>query len=126
MGEIRIGPIRDIALGIYDGPHATPKEADDGPIFLGIKNVTPQGALDFSDIRYISEADYPKWTKRVVPQEDDIVFSYEATLHRYAIIPKGFRGVSRQAHGVDPARQNESRSSILALLFHDSGLAHGG
>jgi len=92
MGEIRIGPIRDIALGIYDGPHATPKEADDGPIFLGIKNVTPQGALDFSDIRYISEADYPKWTKRVVPQEDDIVFSYEATLHRYAIIPKGFRG----------------------------------
>lgn len=92
MGEIRIGPIRDIALGIYDGPHATPKEADDGPIFLGIKNVTPQGALDFSDIRYISEADYPKWTKPVVPQEDDIVFSYEATLHRYAIIPKGFRG----------------------------------
>lgn len=24
--------------------------------------------------------------------EDDIVFSYEATLHRYAMIPKGFRG----------------------------------
>ena len=92
MSEIRIGPIRDIALGIYDGPHATPKEADDGPIFLGIKNVTPQGTLDFSDIRHISETDYPKWTKRVVPQEDDIVFSYEATLHRYAIIPKGFRG----------------------------------
>ena len=92
MSEIQIGPIRDIALGIYDGPHATPKEADDGPIFLGIKNVTPQGTLDFSDIRHISEADYPKWTKRVVPQEDDIVFSYEATLHRYAIIPKGFRG----------------------------------
>ena len=92
MSEIRIGPIRDIALVIYDGPHATPKEADDGPIFLGIKNVAPQGTLDFSDIRHISEADYLKWTKRVVPQEDDIVFSYEATLHRYAIIPKGFRG----------------------------------
>ena len=48
--------------------------------------------MDLSDIRHISEEDYPKWTKRVVPREDDIVFSYEATLHRYAIIPKGFRG----------------------------------
>ena len=35
-------------LGIYDGPHATPKEADDGPIFLGIKNLTENGFLDFS------------------------------------------------------------------------------
>lgn len=92
MNGPRIGPIKDIALGIYDGPHATPKEADAGPVFLGIKNITPKGAMDLSDIRHISEEDYPKWTKRVVPREDDIVFSYEATLHRYAIIPKGFRG----------------------------------
>ena len=92
MNESRIGPIKDVALGIYDGPHATPKEADAGPVFLGIKNITPEGAMDLSDIRHISEEDYPKWTKRVVPREDDIVFSYEATLHRYAIIPNGFRG----------------------------------
>ena len=92
MNGSRIGPIKDVALGIYDGPHATPKEADAGPVFLGIKNITPEGAMDLSDIRHISEEDYPKWTKRVVPREDDIVFSYEATLHRYAIIPSGFRG----------------------------------
>ncbi len=48
--------------------------------------------MDLSDIRHISEDDYPKWTKRVVPRKNDIVFSYEATLHRYAIIPDGFRG----------------------------------
>ena len=48
--------------------------------------------MDLSDIRHISEENYPKWTKRVVPRKDDIVFSYEATLHRYAIIPDGFRG----------------------------------
>ncbi len=83
--------IKDIALGIYDGPHATPPEADSGAIFLGISNFV-NGQLDLSDIRYISENDYPKWTKRVTPQEKDIVFSYEATLNLYAIIPKGFRG----------------------------------
>ena len=92
MNGLRTGPIKDVALGIYDGPHATPKEADAGPVFLGIKNITPEGTMDLSDIRHISEEDYPKWTKRVVPREDDIVFSYEATLHRYAIIPDGFRG----------------------------------
>ncbi len=92
MNNLQIGPIKDFSLGIYDGPHATPKEAEDGPIFLGIKNVTPQGSLDFSAIRHVSEEEFPKWTKRVVPQANDIVFSYEATLHRYALIPEGFRG----------------------------------
>lgn len=85
-------PIKDYCLAIYDGPHATPQESVDGPIFLGIKNITEDGLLDFSEVRHISEEDFPKWTRRVTPQPDDIVFTYEATLHRYAIIPEGFRG----------------------------------
>ena len=87
-----VGPIKEVVLGIYDGPHATPPDADSGPVFLGIKNVTPGGRLDFSEIRHVSEEHYPKWTRRVTPRADDIVFSYEATLHRYALIPEGFRG----------------------------------
>jgi type I restriction enzyme S subunit len=92
MSELQTAPIKTFALGIYDGPHATPKEVDEGPVFLGIKNVTPEGRLDLSEIRHVSEQEFPKWTKRVTPQKDDVVFSYEATLHRYAIIPEGFHG----------------------------------
>jgi len=92
MSEIQTAPIKNFALGIYDGPHATPKEVVEGPVFLGIKNVTPEGRLDLSEIRHVSEQEFPKWTKRVTPQEDDVVFSYEATLHRYALIPEGFHG----------------------------------
>ena len=92
MTNLQIGPIKDFVIGIYDGPHATPKETNEGPIFLGIQNVSSWGTLDFSEIRHISEQDYPKWTRRIVPQENDIVFSYEATLHRYALIPKNFYG----------------------------------
>lgn len=77
---------------LFDGPHATPKPASAGNIFLRIENITDDGHLDFSNTTYISENDYPRWTKRVIPEEDDIVFSYEATLGRYAIIPKGFKG----------------------------------
>ncbi|KQM19145.1 restriction endonuclease subunit S [Chryseobacterium sp. Leaf201] len=84
--------IRDVENGFYDGPHATPKESENGGIFLGIKNIDENGKLDLTNIRYISNEDMPKWTKRVIPKHKDIVFSYEATLHRYAIIPKGFHG----------------------------------
>lgn len=48
--------------------------------------------LDPSQFAHLSEEDYVKWTKRVTPQENDIVFSYEATLGRYAVIPKNFYG----------------------------------
>ena len=33
-----------------------------------------------------------QWTRRVVPQSGDIVFTYEATLNRYGIICEDFRG----------------------------------
>lgn len=84
-------PIKTICKGIYDGPHATLPESSSGAVFLGIPNFI-NGQLDLSNIRYISEQDLPKWTKRVTPQPNDIVFSYEATLNLYAIIPKGFWG----------------------------------
>ena len=87
-----VTPIRQFAIGIYDGPHATPKPSSEGPIFLGIKNVTENGHLNFEEVRHISESEFPKWIRRIKPQKDDIVFSYEATLHRYARIPEGFYG----------------------------------
>lgn len=84
--------IKELYLGLFDGPHATPKPSNEGPVFLGIGNIPEDGHLDLGEIRHISEEDFPKWTKRVMPMAGDIVFTYEATLNRYAIIPKGFRG----------------------------------
>ncbi len=87
MSSRREQPIKDYALGIYDGPHATPSVSAEGPVFLGIKNITDDGRLDFSEIRHVSENEFPKWTRRVTPQPGDVVLTYEATLHRYAVIP---------------------------------------
>ena len=50
-----------------------------------------QGAYH-SFLKLFGEDYLPQWTKRVTPQEGDIVFSYEATLNLYAIIPKNFYG----------------------------------
>ncbi|ABC82098.1 restriction endonuclease subunit S [Anaeromyxobacter dehalogenans] len=84
--------ISELYEGLFDGPHATPAPAVEGPVFLGISNVTEDGHLDLSSIRHIAEDDFPKWTRRVEPRAGDLVFTYEATLNRYAIIPNGFRG----------------------------------
>ncbi|UOG93485.1 MAG: restriction endonuclease subunit S [Candidatus Thiothrix sulfatifontis] len=101
--------------GLYDGPHATPKESESGAIFLGIKNVTEDGRLDLSDIRYIAEDDFATWTRRVTPQKDDIVFSYEATLHRYAKIPANFRGCLGRRMAL--IRPNKKKVNV-DFLFH--------
>jgi type I restriction enzyme S subunit len=85
-------PIRDLYKDLFDGPHATPKPSTTGPIYLGIKNVTERGELDLTEIRHIAEEDFLQWTRRVTPRRGDIVFTYEATLHRYGIINSDFRG----------------------------------
>ena len=92
MTEWRNLRMRDLMVEFHDGPHATPAAATDGPVYLGIKNITDAGALDLSDVRHIAEEDFATWTRRVTPLPGDVVFTYEATLHRYALIPHGFRG----------------------------------
>ena len=77
---------------VYDGPHVTPTKTEKGPVYLGIDAITEEGMLDETRFSYLSEDDYYKWTKRIIPQKNDIVFSYEATLGRYAMIPEEFYG----------------------------------
>lgn len=84
-------PIKTVYTGLFDGPHATPKPSDDGPVFLGIKNISEDGHLVLNEIRHIAEEDFAKWTRRVCPQHNDIVFTYEATLNLYALIPQGLK-----------------------------------
>lgn len=77
---------------VFDGPHATPPQSNDGPIYLGIPSIRSDGSINYENSKRISYENYPKWTKRVTPQENDVVFSYEANLESYARIPAGFEG----------------------------------
>ncbi len=108
--------IKNVYVGMFDGPHATPKPSESGPIFLGIKNVGDGGQIDLSNIRHISEEEYPQWTKRVEPRYGDIVFSYEATLNRYALIPKGFRGCLGRRMAL--IRPDESKTCGRFLFYY--------
>ena len=108
--------IRDFAT-VYDGPHATPMESETGPVFLGIKNIRPEGGLNLSEIRHINESEYEKWTKRVTPKGMDIVLSYEATLHRYAIIPNDFVGCLGRRMALVRVNQDQVSERFLYYTF---------
>jgi type I restriction enzyme S subunit len=81
---------REICDEIYDGPHATPEKIDRGPVFLSISSLV-SGRIDLSQSAHLSEQDFVKWTRRVTPQKDDLVFSYETRLGEAALIPEGLR-----------------------------------
>lgn len=101
---------------VFDGPHATPIKTKSGPIYLGIDAVTDGGRLNPAEFSYLSESDYKIWTKRVTPQCDDIVFSYEATLGRYAMIPEGFYGCLGRRLAI--VRAKDSRVNPRWLYYY--------
>lgn len=106
--------IRDICDAIYDGPHATPKKTTNGPIFLGISNLQ-NGQINIADVDHLSEEDYKKWTRRVTPQENDIVFSYETRLGEAALVPKGLRFCLGRRMAI--IRPNKNRVYPRFLLY---------
>lgn len=110
--------MQEIYEGLYDGPHATPPVSNSGAVFLGISNITPDGHIDYSDIRYINEIDLPKWTKRVTPKGGDIVFSYEATLNLYAIIPEGFWGCLGRRMALIRPDESKALGKYLYYYFY--------
>ena len=81
MKSWQLKNISEVYDGFFDGPHATPRPCDEGPIFLGIENLTESGLLDLSQTKKISPEEFLRWTKRVLPKGNDIVFSYEATIN---------------------------------------------
>lgn len=109
-------PIGEICY-VYDGPHATPIKTKSGPIYLGIDAVTDGGRLNPAEFSYLSESDYKIWTKRVTPQCDDIVFSYEATLGRYAMIPEGFYGCLGRRLAIVRAKDSRVNPHWLYYYF---------
>lgn len=98
---------------IFDGPHATPKKQNSGKIFLGISSLNFTGRINPQFFEYISGDDFKKWTKRVLPQHNDIVFSYETKLGTAALIPLGFECCLGRRMGLLRANSNIDARFLL-------------
>lgn len=107
---ITIGDVAEV----YDGPHATPKKIDNGPYFLSISSLE-DGKLDLTKSAHINEEDFVKWTKRVTPEEGDILFSYETRLGDVAMMPSGIRACLGRRMGL--LRPNREKILPEYLLY---------
>lgn len=109
-----------IALGeiveIFDGPHATPKKTERGPIFLGISNLV-SGRLNLAKTEHLSEQNYSRWTRRVTPRSGDVVFSYETRLGEAALIPTGLRCCLGRRMGLLRPKGDKVDSCFLLYAF---------
>lgn len=113
MGSDYFVKISDIAV-VFDGPHATPTKIDAGPYFLSISSLE-KGMLDLSKSAHLSDEQFDKWTKRVTPQEGDVLFSYETRLGEAALMPAGIKACLGRRMGL--LRPNREKVIPEYLLF---------
>ncbi len=110
--EVPIGELADI----FDGPHATPPKTGDGPVFLGISNLS-KGRLDLNNTEHLSENDFKRWTRRVEPKAGDVVFSYETRLGEAALVPPGLRCCLGRRMGLLRARSGMIDERFLLYAY---------
>ncbi|WP_073947023.1 restriction endonuclease subunit S [Streptomyces kebangsaanensis] len=107
--------IADIAT-VFDGPHATPQKTPHGPWFLSISSLKG-GVLDLAESAHLSEDDFPRWTKRVQPQEGDVLFSYETRLGEAALMPAGVRACLGRRMGLLRPRSASVNGTLLLHAY---------
>ena len=63
---------------VSDGPHFSPDYVEDGVMFLSARNIKVNAwALD--DAKFISEVDYKDFSRRVIPEKGDILYTKGGT-----------------------------------------------
>ncbi|MFE3632922.1 restriction endonuclease subunit S [Streptomyces sp. NPDC059168] len=110
--EYRIGEVAQV----FDGPHATPKKTSSGPWFLSISSLD-RGRLNLAESAHLSEEDFVKWTRRVTPEPEDILFSYETRLGDAALMPEGVRACLGRRMGILRPNRNLVLPRFLLLAY---------
>jgi type I restriction enzyme S subunit len=83
-------PLRRLIRRTVDGPHHSPHYVDEGVPFLSARNIkVDQWSL--SDVKYISEADFNEFSKRVVPERGDVLYTKGGTTGVARVVDLDFR-----------------------------------
>ena len=76
---------------VSDGPHFSPSYVEEGGVmFLSARNVRVDG-WSLSDAKFVSEADYREFCKRVIPEVGDILYTKGGTTGIARVVDLDFR-----------------------------------
>jgi type I restriction enzyme S subunit len=78
--KAKLARLDAVTTKIVDGAHKTPSYASAGVPFLVVENLTRGPGIDFSDTRFVTEADHKELFKRANPERGDVLVSKDGTL----------------------------------------------
>ena len=68
--------LEDLCSHISDIEHKMPQAVSNGVKFISAKDLLDDGTINFTkNVKFISEQDYSRLSRRVIPQKDDIIYS---------------------------------------------------
>jgi type I restriction enzyme S subunit len=82
--------LREAGVRLFDCDHRTPPPAQEGYPYVAIPQIK-QGRLDLSDVRRISEEHFIDWTKKTLPQHDDVIISRRCNPGESAFVPDSLK-----------------------------------
>ncbi len=82
LGEVPVhwyrAQVGRVCNQISDGPHFSPNYVDDGVMFLSARNIGVD-SWHLDDAKFISEADYSEFCRRVIPEKGDVLYTKGGT-----------------------------------------------
>ena len=77
---------------VSDGPHFSPQYVDDGVMFLSARNLSVD-SWHLEDAKFVSEVDYLEFSKRVIPEIGDVLYTKGGTtgIARVVDLPMRFQ-----------------------------------
>lgn len=74
----QITTLKEICCSIKDGPHLSPKYVKIGIPFISVNNII-KGFWDFSNLKFVSQADHEIFKRKCHPQKGDVLYSKGGT-----------------------------------------------
>ena len=90
MKQTAIKSLNDVCELVIDCEHKTAPIQETGYPSIRTPNIG-KGRLILENVNRVSDEIYKKWTKRAVPQAEDLVLAREAPVGNIAIIPKNLK-----------------------------------
>jgi len=85
-----IQPVKELTqIQVTDGPHETPNFLSRGIPFLSVDNIQ-ENKITLDNLRYISEDDHKKFSKKCKPKKNDLLLGKAASVGKVALIDLNF------------------------------------
>jgi type I restriction enzyme S subunit len=105
---------------VSDGPHFSPNYVDSGVMFLSARNVGLEG-WHLDDAKFVSEEDYAEFSKRVVPEPGDVLYTKGGTTGIARVVDLSMRFQVWVHIAVLKLHRSKASPHFVALSLNSAG-----